>query len=113
MEYVLDATGKKMGRVAAEAAHVLMGKNVPSFKKNVSAEVTVKVLNVDKLDISQRKAQSKVYTRYTGYPGGLRKETLSDVISKKGEKEALWRAVYGMLPGNKLRKPRMKNLIIE
>ena len=113
MEYTIDAQGKKLGRVATEAAHVLMGKHTADFAKHKVAEVTVRIVNSDKIDISLKKETQKIYTRYSGYPGGLKVETLSDVILKKGYEEVLRRAVYGMLPTNKLRAQRMKQLVIE
>ncbi|MCW9054751.1 MAG: 50S ribosomal protein L13 [Candidatus Pacebacteria bacterium] len=113
MEHTIDAQGKNLGRVASEAAHLLMGKDTTSFQKNVVADVTVKIANADKLAISPEKASKKVYTHYTGHPGGLRKRTLEEVVEKKGVGEVLRMAVYGMLPGNRLRAKRMKNLIIE
>lgn len=112
-EYTIDAKGKSLGRVASEAAHVLMGKHAPSFEKYLIAAVSVKIVNAGKLNISLGKASSKEYTRYSGYPGGLKKETLGRVVEKKGVKEVLRRAVYGMLPVNKLRAKRIKNLTIE
>ena len=113
MEYTIDAQGKKLGRVATEVATILMGKNTPDFAKNKVAEVTVTVINSDKLDIPLKKETQKIYTRYSGYPGGLKKETLSEVLSKKGTSEVLRRAVYGMLPKNRLQAQRIKRLTIK
>lgn len=113
MEHVINAQGKKIGRVATEAAHLLLGKDTPQFTKHEVADVIVRVTNVGQLDISQKKALSKIYTRYSGYPGGLKKTTLSELSAKKGIGEAIRKAIYGMLPGNKLRAKRMKQLIIE
>lgn len=113
MEHVIDAKGKKIGRVATEAAMVLMGKHAPSFERHLKGDATVRIVNAEELAITQKKADTKVYTRYTGHPGGLRKSTLKEVREKKGIQEVLKKAVYGMLPGNKLRAPRMKRLIIE
>ncbi|MEK7514614.1 MAG: uL13 family ribosomal protein [Patescibacteria group bacterium] len=111
-EYTLDAKGKKLGRVASEAAKILLGKDKSDFMKNTVALVKVKVVNASGLLITEKKKCEKTYARYSGYPGGLRHESLEDIIEKKGCKAALWEAVYGMLPGNKLRTPRLKNLII-
>ncbi|MBI2618446.1 50S ribosomal protein L13 [Candidatus Kaiserbacteria bacterium] len=113
MEHTIDAQGKSIGRVASEVAHVLMGKHAPSFEKRCVADVSVKIINSALLNISPKKILQKTYTRYSGYPGGLKTETLGRVILKKGHREVLRKAVYGMLPGNKLRSKRMKNLIIE
>lgn len=113
MEYTIDAKGKKLGRVASEAAHVLLGKDNPSFEKHTVADVTVKIVNSDSLLVTPKKALTKIYTHYTGYPGGLRKETLEKVKESKGMEEVIRKAVYGMLPGNKLRAQMMKHLIIQ
>ncbi len=113
MEHIIDAKEKSLGRVASEVAHILMGKNNPDFEKHVVADVVVKITNIKELVISAKKSSSKIYTHYTGYPGGLRKKTLEQVREKKGIDEVIRKAVYGMLPGNKLRAKRMKRLIIE
>lgn len=113
MNYTIDAEGKKLGRVASEVAMILMGKNKPTYKRNLAPDVLVKIENASKLDISEKKRGDKVYTRYSGYPGGLKSETLGEVIDKKTEAEALRRAVYGMLPANKLRKIMLSRLVIE
>jgi large subunit ribosomal protein L13 len=90
-----------------------MGKNTPDFERHTVADVTVKILNADKLDISDKKAKETIYTHYTGHPGGLIKETLEQISNKKGNQEVLRKAIYGMLPSNKLRARLMKHLIIE
>lgn len=113
MEYTIDAQGKKLGRVASEAAHVLMGKDDPKFEKHTVADVTVRIVNSGTLAITPKKASTKIYTHYTGYPGGLRKQTLEKVREDKGMEEVIRKAVYGMLPGNKLRAKMMKHLIIQ
>ena len=113
MEYTIDAKDRNLGRVATEAAQLLIGKNLATFEKNVAVPVVVKILNSDKLAISPKKASTKIYTHYTGHPGGLKKQTLEEIVSKKGNQEVLRKAVYGMLPGNKLRSKRMKHLVIE
>jgi len=113
MEYTIDAQGKNLGRVATEAAHVLMGKDNPNFEKHVVADVVVKIINSEELSITPKKASTKIYTHYTGYPGGLRKQTLGEVKKQKGIEEVIRKAVYGMLPGNKLRARMMKHLIIQ
>ena len=113
MEHTIDAQGKSLGRVATEAAHILMGKNDPQFEKHTVADVVVKIVNSDALAISSKKASTKVYTHYTGYPGGLRKKTLGEIKEKKGMEEVIRKAVYGMLPGNKLRAKTMKHLIVQ
>ncbi len=113
MEYNLDATGEKLGRLATKVATLLMGKNISNFEKNVVVNVKVNVINVSKLDISKKKMEQKEYSRYSGYPGGRKVEKMEKVIEKKGKAELMRRAVRGMLPVNKLRAKLMKNLIIK
>ncbi len=112
MEYTIDATEKKLGRVASEAAILLMGKNSADFQKNTVASVKVNVTNTSKLDIDPKKLDNKEYKRYSGYPGGLKIRKMKQVIDKKGFSEILEKAIYGMLPANKLRAVIMKNLAI-
>jgi large subunit ribosomal protein L13 len=110
-EYIIDATNKRLGRIATEAAAVLLGKNTTSFVKNKSVEVTVKITNVKLLDVSEKKAK-ETFSTYSGYPGGLKKETLAHLAARRGYDEVVRRVVSGMLPKNKLHKPRMKNLVV-
>lgn len=111
-DIVIDAAEKSLGRIASQAAKTLMGKSSPGYKPNVEAAPRVTIINASKLSISEKKALGKRYTRYTGYPGGLKTETLKMVSSRKGEGEALRRAIERMLPRNGLRKSRMKKLTI-
>ena len=111
-EYVIDAAGKKLGRVASEAAKLLLGKNLTSFVKNAHPAVTVKIINTSKVDISEKKLKNAYHARYSLYPGGLVKETLAKTIEKKGYGEIFKLAVKGMLPKNKLQTPMLKNLVV-
>ena len=113
MEHTIDAEGKSMGRVATEAASVLMGKNTVAFARNIAPDVSVRIVNASKAAISDKKKDEKVYTRYSGYPGGLKAETLAHLIDQKGYSEAFRRAVKGMLPKNKLQPVMLKHLFIE
>ena len=110
---VIDATNKTLGRVASAAAKALLGKGDASFAKNVAAAGEVKVINASKITLSGTKARTKEYIRYSGYPGGQKKETYEMLAARRGEGEAIRRAVMGMLPKNKLRPRRIKNLVIE
>ncbi len=112
MEYTIDAQDKKLGRVATEAATILMGKNKADFVKNAVADAKVKIVNAAKIQTTNKKLEQKVYKNYSGYPGGLKERTMKKVVEDKGMKEALRIAVKGMLPINKLRPRMMKNLII-
>jgi len=112
-EYKIDASGKKLGRLASEIASILIGKKSPDFQKNKIADVRVEVINSSKMAIAEKKAQTKVYTNYSGYPGGLKKRTLAEVSIKGGYAEILKIAVSGMIHHNKLKKLVLKNLIIK
>lgn len=110
--YTIDATDRTLGRVASEAAHVLLGKRSARYAPNVALPVRVVIENVSKLHLSSRRTAGKTYTRYTGYPGGLREITMKELIMKKGIAEVVRVTVDGMIPRNKLRAVRMKNLVI-
>ena len=112
MRYTIDATNKKIGRVATEAAVMLMGKNLTNFKRNAIPDITVEIKNTAKASIDEKKMLQKTYSRYSGYPGGLRKPNALQVVAKKGNKELFKEAVSGMLPKNKLRAKMIKNLKI-
>jgi large subunit ribosomal protein L13 len=110
--YTIDAAGKKIGRIASDAAAKLSGKNLVTFARNAVADVTVEIKNVGKLQIGEKKMLDKEYRTYSGYPGGLSSEKLGALVDRKGVTEALKRAIYGMIPSNKLRSRIMKNLTI-
>ncbi|MFH1859120.1 MAG: 50S ribosomal protein L13 [Patescibacteria group bacterium] len=111
-DYTLDAENKSLGRVASEAVVLLMGKNTPTFRRNTVADAMVTITNASKIKYDPKKLKTKLYARYSGYPGGRRERTMQEVIEKKGYKEVFEKAVYGMLPANKLRDKLMKHLII-
>ena len=108
----IDAENRTIGRVVTEVAKVLMGKDRPDYKPNVALTEKVQIINASKAKIDPRKMDDKKYTRYTGHPGGLRVMTLGKMIEKNGYSEPFKKAVYGMLPSNKLRAIRMKSLEI-
>lgn len=112
MDYQIDAQGKKLGRIASEAASLLMGKNRTDFVRNTAPEVKVKIVNAGKLSVTNKKMEQKTYKNYSGFPGGLKERTMKKVVFDKGMKEAMRIAIRGMLPKNKLRDRMMKNLII-
>lgn len=109
----IDASGKRIGRVATEAAKYLMGKNSPAYKPHQPSGNQVLITNAEKLVIPLKKQREKRYVSYSGYPGGKKEKTLMQTMADKGIEEVLRKAVYGMLPDNKLRKVMMKNLSIE
>lgn len=110
-EYIIDAKGKRIGKVATEAATVLLGKNSTGFVKNTAAPVVVKITNARLLDIQERRTKEE-FQRYSGYPGGRKIETLGRLAARRGYAEVLRRVIGGMLPKNKLHKIRMHNLEI-
>jgi large subunit ribosomal protein L13 len=112
-EHTFDADDRKLGRLASDVAAKLMGKDRVDFTRRKAPDVTVTVKNASDLAISDDKLASKTYTRHTGHPGGQRKETAQQVVDKHGYGELIRRAVYGMLPDNKLRDTMMKNLQTE
>jgi large subunit ribosomal protein L13 len=112
MKYTIDAENKKVGRVATEAAVLLMGKNLTDYARNKIPKITVEIKNTSKVIIDDKKLTQKTYSRYSGYPGGLKQPTMEQVIAKKGYSELFKEAVSGMLPKNKLRSKMMNNLII-
>ena len=113
MKHTLDATSKRMGRLATQIAVLLMGKNRADFAKNKIPEIKVEVINASKLWIDAKKKKDKTYVSHSGYPGSLKTISMQQVINAKGEKDVLRRAVLGMLPKNKLRPQMIKNLIIK
>ena len=111
-KHVIDAKDKKIGRIASEAAIILMGKNSPTFAKNTVADVKVEIINAAKADISEKKKITRFHITYSGFPGGQKRELLGNLIQRKGVSEAFKRAVKGMLPDNKLKSKMMLNLTV-
>ncbi|OGG53232.1 50S ribosomal protein L13 [Candidatus Kaiserbacteria bacterium RIFCSPHIGHO2_01_FULL_53_29] len=109
--YSIDAAGRTLGRVASEAAKALMGKTRPDYTPNKNSDVKVTVQNAAKLYIRERKRVQKIYTTYSGYPGGQKRESLASLNARKPG-EALRRAVARMLPRNTMHTARMKNLAV-
>lgn len=113
MKHTVDATNKSLGRVASEAAVLLMGKNTTTFVRNATPGVTVAITNASKIKIpNKNKLLEKTYNSFSGYPGGLKQSTMAHVISVKGYSEILIQAVKGMIPKNRLQNDLMKHLIV-
>lgn len=110
-KHTIDATGKRLGRIATEAATILIGKNDPAFMKHTIADVEVVINNVSKLDIADKK-QGEIYQSYSGYPGGRRTETLDHLAKRLGYAEVVRRTIGGMLPTNKHKKLLLAKLTI-
>lgn len=107
----IDATGKVLGRLATEIAIVLRGKNKPTFQPHLDEGDNVIVTNASKIKITGKKLEQKVYYRYSGYPGGLKEKKMIEIF-KKNPGEVLQKAVYNMLPKNRLRDRMFKRLKI-
>jgi len=112
MKYEIDASNRILGRLATEIVVILSGKNDPGFQAYIDKEAnSVEVSNVEEVKVSGNKAKGKFYWKYSGYPGGIKKTTYEE-LKERDNTEALRRAVYGMLPKNKLRAKRMNRLTI-
>jgi large subunit ribosomal protein L13 len=99
--YVIDASGQTLGRLATRAARILSGKNSPRYTPFLDTGDHLVVVNAEKVKLTGLKAESKVYRRYTGYPGGLREEEFVKLLSRKPE-AIVQQAILGMLPKTKL-----------
>lgn len=108
-KYVIDARGKILGRLATEAATLLMGKNKPSFVPYLDTGDFVVVTNASQVKVTGKKIKDKVYTRHSGYPGGLNIETFDKLIQRRPE-YIIEHAISGMLPRSKLGKKMIKKL---
>lgn len=108
---LIDANGKVLGKVASEAAYYLQGKHKRSYVPHLESGDHVIVINVQEVVVTGRKSTQKIYTRYSGYPGGLRKEVFESKLDRKPQ-EIVRHAISGMLPKNKLRDRRLARLHI-
>jgi len=107
--YVVDAEGKTLGRLATEIARILRGKNKPQYTPHVDVGDFVVVVNAEKVVVTGRKAEQKVYRRHSGYPGGM-KETSYEQMLERRPTEILRKAVYGMMPKTRLARQQFKKL---
>lgn len=110
--YTIDATDRPIGRVASEAARALLGKRSARYSPRDTHPVKVTIENASKLYLPARRMANKFYQSYTGYPGGQREVRMDELIAKKGIEFVVRKTVDGMIPRNKLRAPRMKNLTV-
>jgi large subunit ribosomal protein L13 len=99
--YVVDASGQTLGRLATKAASLLSGKLNPQYVPYIDMGDHVIVINAEKIRLTGLKAESKLYRRYTGFPGGLREESFTRLLARKPEK-ILEEAIKGMLPKTKM-----------
>jgi large subunit ribosomal protein L13 len=109
--YVIDAEGQTLGRLATEIARLLRGKNKPQYTPHVDTGDFVVVVNAEKVAVTGKKAEQKVYYRHTGRPGGLR-ETSYEVMLERKPTEILRKAVRGMMPRTRLGRQQFKKLKI-
>lgn len=109
--FVVDAAGQNLGRLASNVARILKGKHKPIYSPHLDVGDFVIVINADKIAVTGRKLDNKVYYHYTGYPGGLRQITLRDQM-KRHPTYAVRDAIKGMLPKNRLGRRIMSKLKI-
>jgi large subunit ribosomal protein L13 len=107
--YVIDADGKTLGKIAVEAAMILRGKKKPTFTPHVDCGDYVVVVNAEKVAVSGKKEDQKIYKSHSGYPGGLKEVPLKVMRAKKPE-EIIRHAVKGMMPKGKLGRQMFKKL---
>jgi large subunit ribosomal protein L13 len=109
--WLVDAQDQVLGRLASRIATILMGKSKPTYTPHIDAGDFVVVINADKLRLTGKKADSKIYYHHTFYPGGLKEVPFRRMFEHHPER-VLFLAVKNMLPGNKLRARRLRRLKI-
>ncbi|MCA9970778.1 MAG: 50S ribosomal protein L13 [Anaerolineales bacterium] len=107
--YVVDAEGKTLGRLASQIAAVLRGKHKPTYSPSVDCGDFVIVVNADKIAVTGRRMEQKMYYRHSGYPGGLREISLRHQLERHPTRP-IELAVKGMLPKNRLGRKMIKKL---
>ena len=109
--YLVDATGQTLGRLATRIADVLRGKDKPEYTPHVDTGDFVIVVNAEKIAVTGKKLDEKIYYRHSGYPGGLRERTLREQLARRPT-EVLRGAVKGMMPRNRLARAQLGKLKI-
>ena len=107
--YVVDAEGKTLGRLASEVANVLRGKNKPTYTPHIDTGDYVIVVNAEKIQVTGKKLDQKIYYHHSGYVGGMKEATLREMMQKKPE-FVITHAVKGMLPKGPLGRQMLKKL---
>lgn len=107
--FVVDATGQTLGRLATQVARVLSGKHKASYAPNLDTGDHVIILNAAKIEVTSEKTESKRYVRHSGYPKGLKEESLGHLLARRPE-EVVRRAVKGMLPHTRLGTQQLRKL---
>ena len=106
---VVDASGKTLGRLATQIADALRGKRKPEYTPHIDVGDFVIVVNAEKVAVTGRKLEQKRYYRHSGYPGGIRSRTLSEMLDRRPE-EVIRKAVRGMLPRTRLGRAQFRKL---
>lgn len=109
--HLIDAKDVILGKLAVKVSVLLMGKNKSIYTPNINTGDKIVIINAEKVAHTGAKGINKIYYRHTGFPGGLKSQTLDELTVKKPD-QVIRNAVSGMLPKNKLRKVRMANLYI-
>jgi len=107
--WLIDADGKILGRLATEVATLLRGKRKPEFTPFIDCGDFVVIVNAEKINVTGKKIEQKKYYSHSGYPGGLKVNTLEELLDKKPE-EVIRKAVWGMIPKGKLGRAVYKKL---
>jgi large subunit ribosomal protein L13 len=107
--YVVDASGQTLGRLASEVAQIVRGKHKPIYSPSIDAGDYVIVVNADKVHVTGRKLDQKMYYRHSGYPGGLKQKSLRRML-EENPAQVIEHAVRGMLPKNRLGRKMIKKL---
>jgi large subunit ribosomal protein L13 len=108
---LVDAEGQTLGRLATQIADALRGKRKPTYTPHVDTGDFVVVINAEKISVTGQKREEKMYYRHSGYPGGLKKRSLNDMLERRPE-EVIRLAVRGMLPKNRLARKQLTKLKI-
>ena len=109
--YLIDADGKTLGRLATQIADLLRGKGKPEYTPHVDSGDFIVVVNAEKIAVTGKKLDTKIYYRHSGYPGGLKQRTLREQLQRRPT-EVLRKAVKGMLPKNRLANRQIVKLKI-
>src|SRR5437763_7959298 len=109
--YLVDAEGKTLGRLATQIADMLRGKGKPQYTPHVDTGDFVVVVNAEKIAVTGKKLDEKIYYRHSGYPGGLKQRPLREQLERRPT-EVLRKAVKGMLPRNRLARQQLGTLKI-
>ena len=108
--FVIDADGVVLGRLAAIVANILRGKHKPMFTPNIDCGDYIVIINAEKIMLTGNKRTDKTYYWHTGYPGGIKSKSASDILDGKFPERVIMKAVQRMLPGGSLSRKQLKNL---